>query len=104
MTLARQPGDSLARGLTRVAQFGNVLCMFDTQPKLEVPEVLDITVGFDGLPSLLQDLDDLDIDGVKVTFVHTAGSERRYTVSLTKGEVFALINKHALNMVTSKYL
>ena len=82
---------------------GNLLVMVN--PKLSVPDELHIPVSFDGLPSLLHDLTDLGIEGVHVTAVlpEKANESRSYVVSLTKGEVFSLLNQHALDLVTKKY-
>lgn len=82
---------------------------------LEVPDELSIPVSHEGLAGLIDDLADLDITGVKVVGVKdyepfldgngsTQGPVRSYVVELTKGELFSLINQHALNMLTAKYL
>ncbi len=74
--------------------------------KLSVPDELHIPVSFDGLPALLSDLADLGIGGahVKSVIPHDIDRARSYIVSLTKGEVFSLLNQHALDLVTKKYV
>lgn len=74
-----------------------------SNPKLSVPDELHISVSFNGLPTLLRDLADLGIEGAHVRAVHHHEEARSYVVSLTKGDVFALLNKHALDLVTRQY-